>query len=87
LFDSSDQLIFLNRFGQECGGAFLYGAVAMLSTRARGYDHDGNATRRRALAELNHELVSRHTRHFEVGDDKMAAVLRDQFGGFETIGG
>src|SRR5712664_2207428 len=84
-FDRRDQLIFLHRLGQECSGAFLNRTIAMLRSRARRNDHHGNAPRGRSLAQLHHQFVSRHAWHFEVGDDQMAAVLRHQFGGFESI--
>src|SRR5229473_2910224 len=85
LFDRRDQLILLDRLGQECSGAFLHRAIAMFCPRARRNDHHGNAPRGRALAQLHHQFVTRHAWHFEVGDDQMAAVLRHQFGGFESI--
>ena len=86
-FDRGDELIFLHRFGEKCGGAFFYGAIAMLGSGARGYNHDWYASRCGALAQLNHQFVAGHARHFEVGDDQMAAVLGDQFGGFQAVGG
>ena len=78
LLDGFGELIFLNRLGEESDRAFLNGAIAMLGARARRDNHDRDAARRGALAQLNHELVTGHARHFEVGDDQMAAVLRDQ---------
>src|SRR5260370_746145 len=87
LFDRSKQLIFLHRLGQKRCSAFFNGAVAVLGARARRDDHDGDAARRRALPQLHHQLVAGHARHFEVRDDKMAAVLRDEFRGFQAIGG
>ena len=39
LFDRSDELIFLHWFGEECGSAFLDGAIAMLGACAGSYDH------------------------------------------------
>src|SRR5229473_7793068 len=87
LFDRRDQLIFLHRLGQECGGAFLNRTVSMLCPRARCNDHHGNSPRRWALAQLHHQFVTGHARHFEVGNDQMAAMLGHQFGGFEPIRG
>src|SRR6266478_7181890 len=87
LFDRSQQLIFLDGLGQKSGGAFFYGAIAMLGARARGDDHDGDAARRGALAQLHHEFVAGHARHLEVGDNQVAAVLRDEFGGFQAVAG
>src|ERR1700687_6002917 len=72
LFDRRDQLILLHRLGQECGGAFLNLAIEMLCPLARCNHHHGNAPRRRALAQLHHQFVTCHARHFEVGDDQMA---------------
>src|SRR5215472_3637303 len=86
LFDCGDQLIFLHRLRQEGGSAFLHRAAAVLGAGARRDDHYWNATSGRALAQLHHQLVAGHARHFEVGDDQVAAVLRDQFGSFEAIG-
>src|SRR5256714_1336807 len=85
LFDRRDQLILLDRLGQECHGAFLHRTIAMLCPRARRNDHHGNSPRRRALAQLHHQFVAGHARHFEIGYDQMAAVLRHQFGGLESI--
>src|SRR6266566_5068224 len=85
LFDRRDQLILLDRLGQECRGTFLHRTIAMLCPRARGNDHHGNSPRRRALAQLHHQFVAGHARHFEIGYDQMAAVLRHQFGGLESI--
>src|SRR6266852_4301330 len=87
LFDRSKQLIFLHRLGQKRCSAFFYGAVAVLGPGARGDDHDGDAARRRALPQLHHQLISGHARHFEVRDNKVAAVLRNEFRGFQAIGG
>src|SRR5207245_641691 len=81
LFNCRDQLIFLHRLGQKCRGAFLDRTISMLCPCARRNDHHGNSPCRRALAQLHHQFVSGHTRHFEVGNDQMAAVLRHQFGG------
>src|ERR1700730_15152597 len=53
-FDFCNQLIFLYGLGEECDGAFLHSAIAMLGTSARGYDHDRNTARRGALAQLHH---------------------------------
>src|SRR5713101_3339905 len=85
LFDRRDQLILLHRLGQECGGAFLHRTIAMLCPRSRRHDHHGNSPCRGALAQLHHQFIACHARHFEVGYDQMAAVLRHQFGGFESI--
>src|SRR5712664_3520300 len=85
LFDRRDQLILLDRLGQECSGAFLHRAIAMLCPRARRNDHHGNAPRGRALAQLHHQFVTCHAWHFEVGDNQMAAVLRHQFGRFQSV--
>src|ERR1700675_1239612 len=84
-FNRRDQLILLHRLGQECGGAFLNRAIAMLCPRARCNYHHRNSPRRGALAQLHHQFVTRHPRHFEVGDDQMAAVLRHQSGRFQAI--
>src|SRR6266404_3592854 len=54
LFNRRDQLILLHRLGQECGGAFLNRAIAMLCPRARRNYHHGNSPRRGALAQLHH---------------------------------
>src|SRR5258708_6502568 len=69
LFDGRDQLIFLNRFGQKCRCAFLDRTISMLGPRARRNNHHGNSPCRWALAQLHHQFVSSHARHFEVGDD------------------
>jgi len=45
LFDRGEQLIFLDGFGQKSGGAFFYGAIAMLGACARCDYHDGDAAR------------------------------------------
>src|SRR6266481_2424433 len=74
LFDRGDQLIFLHRLGQERCGAFLHRAIAMLGPRARGHNHHGNAPGRGALSQLNHQFITGHARHLEVGNDEMAAV-------------
>src|SRR5262249_48389935 len=86
LLDGFGELIFLNWFGEESYGAFLDGAIAMFYASTRSDHHHGNAARGRALAELGHEFVTGHARHFEVGDDQMTAVLGDEFGRFETVG-
>src|SRR5207244_4435458 len=84
LFDRGNQLILLHRLGQECRGAFLHRAIAMFCTRARRNHHNGNAARRGALAQLHHQLVSRHPGHFEVGNDEVTAVLRHGLRGFAS---
>src|SRR5260370_26398857 len=85
LLDRCDQLILLHRLGQECGCAFLHRRIAMLCPGARCNDHHGNSPRRGTLAQLHHQFVAGHARHFEVGNDQMAAMLRHQFGGFESV--
>src|SRR5712675_1019542 len=87
LFDRGEQLIFLHGLGQKCGGAFLHGAIAMLGAGAGGDDHHRDATGGWTLPQLHHQFVAGHARHFEVGDDQVAAVLRDEFGSFQAVGG
>src|SRR5579883_1372933 len=87
LFDGGEELIFLHRLGEEGGCAFLHGAVAMLRAGARSDHHHGNSFGCRALTELSHQFIPGHAGHFQVGDHQMAAVLADEFGGFQTIGG
>src|SRR6266478_9889504 len=70
LFDRGDQLIFLHRLGQERRGAFLHRAIAMLGAGARRNDHHRDSASRRALAQLHHQFITGHARHFEVGDDQ-----------------
>src|SRR5260370_21679499 len=72
LFDRRDQLILLDRLGQECSCAFLHRAIAMLCPRAPRNDHPGNAPRVRGLAQLHHPVLTRHARHFEDSYDQMA---------------
>src|SRR6266446_951941 len=86
-FDRSEQLIFLDGLGQKSGGAFFDGPVAMFGAGARRDDHDRNAARRGALTQLHHKLIAGHARHFEVSDNQVAAVLGDEFGGFQAVGG
>src|SRR5215467_4581797 len=85
LFYSRNQLILLHGFRQESRSAFLHCAVAMLGACTGGHNHHRNAPRRGALPQLHHQLVTRHARHFEVGDDQVTAVLRDEFRGFEAV--
>src|SRR6266849_1201235 len=85
LFNRCDQLIFLHRLSQKCRRTFLNRTIAMLCPRTRGNDHHGNPPCRWALAQLHHQFVSGHTRHFEIGDDQMATMLSHQFGGFKAI--
>src|SRR6266568_8268983 len=75
LFYGRNQLILLHWFRQEGRSAFLHRAVAMLRARTRSHDHHRNASRGRALAQLHHQLVAGHARHFKVGDDQVTAVL------------
>src|SRR5467141_747547 len=86
LFDRRDQLILLHRLGQKRGCAFFHRTIAMLCPRAGSNDHHRNSPRRWALAQLHHQFVTCHARHFEVGNDQMAAVLGHQFGGFHSVG-
>ncbi len=87
LFDGGEKLVFLDRLGEESGSAFLHRAVSMLGAGARSYNHHRNSFGGWALAQLGHQLVAGHARHFEVGDDQVAAVLGNEFGGFQTVGG
>src|SRR5580704_1695837 len=50
------------------------------------YQHR-NFSRDGILAQMGHELVSVHARHLEVSDDQVTTDLRDEFGGFEAVGG
>src|SRR5712691_4145090 len=85
LFNGGDQLIFLYGLGEECRGAFLHRAIAVLRPCAGCNDHHGNSPRRWTLAQLHHQFITGHARHFEVGNDQMAAALRHQFGGFQSV--
>src|SRR5438105_15587942 len=87
LFEGRDQLIFLDRLGEKSGSAFLHCALAMLGPGARSHHHHRNAARGRALAQLHHQFVAGHARHLEVRDDQVTAVLRNEFRGFEAVGG
>src|SRR5882672_8422509 len=86
LFHHRNQLIFLNRLGQERRRAFLHRAIAMLRARSGSDDQHWNPARRRVLPQLHHQFVPGHARHFEVGDDQVAAMLRHEFGGFHSVG-
>src|ERR1700722_13743262 len=59
----------------------------MFFSGARGHHQNGDAFGGRRLAQLSHQFVAGHARHFEVGYDQVAAVLGDEFGGFEAVGG
>src|SRR5579863_5059552 len=85
-FNRRNQLVFLHGLGQEGRRAFLHRAVAMLGSGARGDDENGDAARDGILAQMGHQLVAIHARHFEVGDQEMASDLGDDFGGFEAVG-
>src|SRR6267143_6323759 len=86
LFHCFNQLIFLNGLCQERRRAFLHRALAMFRARARSDDHHRNPACRRALTQLHHQFVASHARHLEVRDDQVAAVLRHDLGGFQSIG-
>src|SRR6267143_1883432 len=86
LFHCGNQLIFLNGLCQERRRAFLHRAIAMFRARARSDDHHRNPACRRALTQLHHQFVASHARHLEVRDDQVAAVLRHDLGGFQSIG-
>src|SRR5713101_4333269 len=86
LFDRGDQLIFLHGLGQKCRCAFLESPVAVLCSRAGRHNHHRDPARRGALPQLHHQFIARHARHLEIGDDKMAAVLRHQFRRLQPIG-
>src|SRR6266403_1455406 len=86
LFHRRDQLVFLNRLGQERRCAFLHRAITVLRARTGGNDHDRNPARRRVLSQLHHQFVPGHARHFEVRDNQVAAVLRYELSGFHSIG-
>ena len=45
----------------------------MLCSRARSHDQHRDAARHRVLPQMGHQFVAVHARHFEVGDDQMAA--------------
>src|SRR2546423_9019414 len=59
LLDRGDELIFLHRLGQKCGGTFFDGAIAMFCACARSDDHHGDAAGGRALAAPDHEVLCR----------------------------
>src|SRR6516164_9092565 len=84
-FERREELIFLHRLRQESGSPFLHRAIAVFCARARGDNHHRNPFCRRALAKLGHQFIAGHARHFEVGDHEMAALLRYEFGRFESI--
>src|SRR5580698_7770154 len=81
------ELIFLYWLGHEARGAFLDRAVAMFCSGARGDDEHGNFFRVRVLAQMGHQFVAVHARHFEVGDQQVATNLRDDFRSFKAVGG
>src|SRR5260370_10161660 len=86
LFDRRDKLVLLHRLGQECRRTFLHRPVTVFRAGARSNHHHRNSSHRRALPQLNHQFVTGHARHFEVGDDQMAAVLRHEFSCFQSVG-
>src|ERR1700744_6625633 len=59
----------------------------MFFSGPRGDDQNRGAFGGGRRAQVSHEFVAGHARHFEVGDNQMAHVLRDKFGGFEAVGG
>src|SRR5271155_878984 len=59
----------------------------MFCAGAGGDDQHGNFPGDGILAQMGHQFVTVHARHFEVGDDQVAADLRDDFRSFQTIGG
>src|ERR1700674_5629586 len=87
LFHRDNQLIFLHGLRQESCRAFLHGAVAVFRASARSHHHHRNAARRRALPQLRHQLITRHARHLEVGNDQMAAVERYELRRFQPVAG
>src|SRR5580704_6005110 len=58
----------------------------MFGAGAGGDDQDRNLSGDGILAQMGHKLIAVHTRHFEVGDDQVAADLGDEFGCFEAVG-
>src|SRR5215469_1854470 len=87
LFHCCDELVLLHGLGQKSRSAFLDSAVAVLGAGARGYDHHRNAACGGALAELSHQFIAGHARHFEVSNDEVATELGDKLGGVKTVCG
>src|SRR5215469_1508776 len=84
-FERREELIFLHRLREESGSPFLHCATAVFCARARGNNHHRNPFCRGVLAELGHQFVAGHARHFEVGDHEMAPLLGHKFSRFQSI--
>src|SRR6516162_5166002 len=84
-FERREELIFLHRLREESGSPFLHRAITVFCARARGDNHHRNPFGRGALAELGHQFIARHARHFEVGDHEMAALLCNEFGRLKSV--
>src|SRR5664279_649775 len=54
LFHGKEELIFLDRLGEEGGRTFLQSAVAMLCAGARSHHHHRNSARGGTLPQLRH---------------------------------
>src|SRR6266446_2148850 len=87
LLDDREELLFLHGFGQERSSALFHRAFAMLGAGSRGDDENGNAARGRILAQVRHQFVAIHSRHFDVSHEQVAAHLGDQLRGFHPVGG
>src|SRR6202021_1979001 len=82
-----NQLIFLYRLRQESRCPFFQRAFAMLGSCARCDHKDRYPACGWSLPQMREQFIAIHPRHFEVGDDHVASHLRNDFRGFETIGG
>src|SRR5205823_1916117 len=58
ILNCGEQHFFLHRLREEVARAFLNGTVFVLSTSARGDDHDGHVFHFGNLAHVRHELIA-----------------------------
>src|SRR5882672_4449315 len=87
LLDNREELFFLHGFGQERSSALFHGAFAVLGACSRSDDENRNPAGRRILAQVRHQFVAIHSRHFDVGHKQVATHLSDQLRSFHTVGG
>src|SRR6266853_1168068 len=86
LLDYCEELLLLHGLGQKRSGAFFHRTLAMLGARSRSDDENRNTARCRILAQMCHQFVAVHARHFDVGDEQVTAYLGNQLRGFHPVG-
>src|SRR6478672_10703187 len=82
-----NKLVFLYGLGQERHCALFHCPVPMLGSSTRRDHHHRNVASLRILPQMRQQFVAVRPRHFQVGDNQVAARLRNDLQRFQSVCG